>query len=111
MELLLGGIGTLAAAAFVIWVVSLAKSIQKDRVEAGIEDTASIEAEIGDWLHDQLMERFGLETEAWAIERTGRVESTLNAFRSGHAPVKVEVLWMQEMTAFVGLGDYVYVSR
>jgi len=111
MELIFAGIGTLGIALFALWAVSLSKSVRQDRVDSGVDDSETLEADLGEWLHDQLMERFGLETEAWAIERVGRIESRLNECRAPRPPVKVEILWMQEMTAFVGRGDYIYVSR
>jgi predicted Zn-dependent protease len=67
--------------------------------------------EAGEWLHTQLMESFGLETEAWAIERVARVRDSLLKQRPHAKPLAVEVLWTQEMTAFTAPGSYLYVSR
>ena len=40
------------------------------------------EDELGDWLHGQLVEAYGLETEAWARERVERVAERLNVLRT-----------------------------
>lgn len=65
----------------------------------------------GEWLHDELMKAFGLETEAWATDRVARISSALDAKRPFGKPLTVEILWMQEMTAFAAPGRYVYISR
>lgn len=79
------------------------------REEGSMEKDPAEEA--GDWLHERLMESFGLETEAWAIERIARVSEALHKVRPHGKPLKVEVLWTQEMTAFTTPGSYLYVSR
>ena len=76
------------------------------------------EEEIGEEVRVRLVEAFGLETEAWAIERVGRVMERLNAVRlacpepgaSPHA-LTAEILWLQEMSAFTLPGRNVYLSR
>ena len=65
-------------------------------------DDNTIEDETGNWLHERLMERFGLETEVWAIERVSAVTTRLNAARYPQRPLIAEILWMQEMSAFIG---------
>jgi hypothetical protein len=67
--------------------------------------------ELGEWLHGRLMEQFGLETENWAVERAGRAARALNSHRKHFRPLRAEILWTQEMTAFTAPGSYIYVSR
>jgi fermentation-respiration switch protein FrsA (DUF1100 family) len=76
------------------------------------------EDEIGDEVHAQLIDAFGLETEAWATERVTRVMETLNRVRlscpePGAAPrvLVAEILWLQGMHAFTLPGQYLYLSR
>jgi predicted Zn-dependent protease len=76
------------------------------------------EDEIGDEVHTQLMDAFGLETEAWATDRVTRVMEALNRVRlscpePGAAPrvLVAEILWLQGMYAFTLPGQYLYVSR
>jgi predicted Zn-dependent protease len=80
--------------------------------------TLGDEDEIGQWLHDQLLDRFGLETEDWAAGRVARCAERLNRVRAACPadgacphPLTAEVLWMQEMNAFAAPGRYVYVTR
>ncbi len=35
--------------------------------------------EFGEWLHEKLMDSFGIESEAWAIDRVRRVEARLQS--------------------------------
>jgi Zn-dependent protease with chaperone function len=68
--------------------------------------------------HAKLMEAFGHESEAWAIERVGRVSEKLNAVRRA-CPVEgacdytltAEILWLGEMNAFAMPGRYIYLTR
>src|SRR5436309_3427681 len=69
------------------------------------------ELAVGEWIHDQLMPDFGLETEAWAIERVRRVADRLNVARSPNRALTAEILWIDVMTAFAVPGRYVYVGR
>ena len=78
----------------------------------------SIEEEVGEKLHEELMEHFGHETEAWALERMARVSERLNQVRlrcpeSGAClwALTTEILWLGQMTAFAVPGRYVYLSR
>jgi Zn-dependent protease with chaperone function len=73
---------------------------------------------VGEEMHAKLMDAFGHESEAWAIERVGRVTQKLNAVRArcptagacGHA-LTAEILWLGEMNAFATPGQYVYITR
>ncbi|MGC4046334.1 MAG: M48 family metallopeptidase [Armatimonas sp.] len=76
------------------------------------------EEEVGNEVHAQLIDAFGLETEAWATERVARVMEALNRVRlscpePGAAPRELvaEILWLQGMNAFTLPGHYVYLSR
>ena len=80
----------------------------------GIGDDESL----GEWLHAELTERYGVETEAWARERVARASAALEAVRADCAvrgvcphPLRAEILWVGAMTAFTGPGRYVYVTR
>jgi hypothetical protein len=65
----------------------------------------------GEWLHGRLVEKFGLETEAWAGERVRRCERQLQVKRAPRSRMTVEILWLGETTAFTAPGRYVYISR
>lgn len=63
------------------------------------------------WLHRVLTDAYGYEREGWALERIARVESRLQAGVSAGERLKVELLWIPEVTAFTTPGRYVYLSR
>ncbi len=76
------------------------------------------EAELGDWMHAQLVAEYGNETESWATERVGRITARLNSVRAacpvrGVCPqdLKTEILWIGAMTAFAAPGSYIYITR
>lgn len=66
---------------------------------------------LGEWLHTELMENFGVETEAWAIDRVRRVERQLQVYRAPRSRMTAEVLWLAEPNAFTAPGRYVYITR
>jgi len=68
-------------------------------------------AEPGDKLHDELMGAFAHESEAWANERIERVETQLQFHRFPAPRLRVEILWVDMMTAFTAPGRYIYISR
>jgi predicted Zn-dependent protease len=76
------------------------------------------EKTIGEEMHAKLLEAFGHESEAWAIERVGRIATQLNRVR-GKCPVAgacddaltAEILWLGEMNAFATPGRYIYITR
>jgi predicted Zn-dependent protease len=65
----------------------------------------------GAFLHRVLMDAYGAEREAWALERVARVEQRLQADRPAGERLAVEILWIPECNAFTGPGRWVYVSR
>lgn len=74
--------------------------------------------EIGERLHQELAEAYGLESEAWALERIERVTARLNAVRLACPvkgvcphPLRTEILWLGEMNAFAAPGRWVYITR
>lgn len=67
--------------------------------------------EFSAWLHRELVEAYATETEAWAVERVGRVMARLNAARRGRPPLAAEILWLPECNAFTAPGRHVYISR
>jgi predicted Zn-dependent protease len=66
---------------------------------------------VGDWIHRELRSCSHFEVDGWAIERVRRVGERLQRDRPPEARLVVEVPWMDEMTAFVAPGRYIYFSR
>jgi hypothetical protein len=66
---------------------------------------------LSEWLHRVLTDAYAHEREAWALERVARVERRLQAGVPADERLKVEVLWIPEVTAFTFPGRYVYLSR
>jgi len=58
----------------------------------------------GEWLHQQMLEAVTFEDAPWAIERIQRVEARLQAGRAESNRLKVEIPWLEEVTAFTGPG-------
>jgi Zn-dependent protease with chaperone function len=80
--------------------------------------TLTDDDDLGDWLHAKLAEEFSEETEAWAVERVGRVTERLNAVRTacpvpGAAPyaLRTHILWVGQMNAFAAPGRWIYLTR
>jgi predicted Zn-dependent protease len=65
----------------------------------------------GEWLHKEMLEAVVFEEAPWAIDRIRRVEARLQAGRPESNRMKVEIPWLEEVTAFTGPGHYVYFSR
>jgi predicted Zn-dependent protease len=66
---------------------------------------------MSEWLHGVLLDAYAYEREGWALERVARVEGRLQANVPADERLKVEVLWIPEVTAFTFPGGYVYLSR
>jgi predicted Zn-dependent protease len=66
---------------------------------------------VSEWLHGVLTDAYAYEREAWAVERIARVEDRLQAGVPPGERLKVELLWIPEVTAFTFPGRYVYLSR
>ncbi|HEU4882716.1 MAG TPA: M48 family metalloprotease [Longimicrobium sp.] len=66
---------------------------------------------VSTWLHRVLTDAYAYEREAWALERIARVECRLQAGVPESQRLKVELLWIPEVTAFTFPGRYVYLSR
>lgn len=66
---------------------------------------------LGEWLHAELMGTFGVETEAWAVERVRRVERQLQVYRAPRSRMTAEILWLAQPNAFTAPGRYVYITR
>lgn len=79
--------------------------------EPGMLDALDHEIDTGDELHDTLVEEFGLERSAWALDRIRRVEARLQVGRPPEARKTVEILWLPQVNAFTHRGRYVYFSR
>ena len=67
--------------------------------------------EFSDWLHNELVREYALETEAWATERIARVMARLNAERMDVEPIEAVILWLPRSNAFTFAGRYIYISR
>ena len=73
---------------------------------------------LGAWFHRYLTDRFAVETEAWATDQVGRVMARLNAVRARCPvrgacpfPLRAELLWIGERTAFALPGRYWRLTR
>lgn len=66
---------------------------------------------LGEWLHGELMDAYGYETEAWAVDRVERISKRLHAERGSAPPLQAEILWVGAMNAFAAPGRYVYITR
>jgi hypothetical protein len=65
----------------------------------------------GTWIRAELHEGCVVEIDGWAPERVGRVADRLQADRAAAARLKVDVLWIDPITAFTFPGDYIYFGR
>lgn len=65
---------------------------------------------IAEWIHGRLTEAYVVEESGWAAERAARVEARLQADLPDDERLRVMVLWIPEVNAFV-VGDRVYLSR
>jgi len=65
----------------------------------------------GDWLHERLSEEIHFEEEPSWMDRVSRIEARLQEGRDAAERLKVEVPWIEEVTAFTGPGRYIYLSR
>ncbi len=63
--------------------------------------------ELGEWLHEALMEAYGAERAAWALERVQQVGERLQADRPGQQRLHTEILWIPEVNASTGPGRYI----
>jgi Peptidase family M48 len=66
---------------------------------------------VGDWLHQEIVDTFHIESEQWAVERVTRVAARLQAGRSSSEVLEVVVPWIRPITAFTAPGRWIYVSR
>ena len=69
------------------------------------------ERSIGEWLHGELIDAYGYETESWAVERVHRIEDQLQEGRADEERFRTEILWAGAMNAFAVPGRYVYITR
>ncbi len=65
----------------------------------------------GEWLHEEMHAAIYFEQEAWALERSQRIEARLQAGRSDPERLVVEIPWLEVVTAFTAPGRYIYISR
>ena len=65
----------------------------------------------GEWLHRKMLEAVTFEDAPWAIDRVRRVEARLQTDRPESNRLKVEIPWLDEVTAFTAPGRYIYFSR
>ena len=70
-----------------------------------------LDEELGLWLNRQFKETFAQESETWAIERIQRVSENLQAGRPPERRFQVEILWVDQMTAFITPGRFIYITR
>jgi len=65
----------------------------------------------GEWLHKEMLEAAAFEDASWAMDRIRRVEARLQADRLESNRLKVEIPWLEEVTAFTAPGRDIYFSR
>lgn len=73
-----------------------------------VEDPRS---QFAEWLHAELVRECMVESQAWALERIGRVQQRLNECRRGKPALETTVLWIAPPLAFTLAGRHIYVSR
>lgn len=69
------------------------------------------EAAHDDWLHDALVEAYGMDRETWSVSIVERVMTRVNDVLPRSIRLTPVVLWLRPLTAFTAPGRYVYVSR
>ena len=76
--------------------------------------TIARDDDLGDWLHERLVEEYCEETEAWALERVARVTERLNGVRAACPvpgaspyPLRTHILWIGQMNAFATPGRWI----
>src|SRR4051794_13992336 len=67
--------------------------------------------EFGEWLRERLLRACGTDEDPWAVQRVEEVRDRLNRARLPLPLLAVVILFEAEVTAFVGPGRYVYVTR
>src|SRR5437763_1297316 len=80
---------------------------ENDEAIVSFEDDLAV----GEWLHRMLIDAFGLETEAWAVERIRNAGRALQGKRAPRSRLIPEILWMAETNAFTAPGRYIYITR
>jgi predicted Zn-dependent protease len=83
----------------------------RQRQRPRVEPAAADQAQDGGFMHRVLMDAYGVEREAWALQRVQRVERRLQRGRRLADRRRVEILWIAECNAFTAPGPWVYVSR
>jgi predicted Zn-dependent protease len=66
---------------------------------------------VGDWLHQEVVDAFYIETEPWAVDRVTRVATRLQAGRPESEQLEVVIPWIRIITAFTAPGRWIYMSR
>ncbi len=64
-----------------------------------------------DWLHDALVEAYGMDRETWSVGIVEGVMARLHKVLPPSVRLTPVVLWLRPLTAFTTPGHYVYVSR
>ena len=62
-------------------------------------------------LHAELLARYGMEHETWAVERIARVMKKLNGVRRGKPKLEGHILGLSQYNAFTLPGPHLYISR
>ena len=69
------------------------------------------ERKIGEFIYQEIAEGIIIENSGWAYEQVQRVTQKLNQVRIGKPAIKSVVIWVEQVTAFITLGPYIYISR
>jgi Zn-dependent protease with chaperone function len=67
--------------------------------------------EFGEWLHARLESQYGFERKKTLLQRARSAENRLQAGRSPEKRLRVEVLRMKKVNAFIAPGRYLYITR
>ena len=69
------------------------------------------DAELGEWLHQQIVQFVGLDNDPVCARLVRQVQDRLNGVRGSLPPLQVVILFEEELAAFIGPGRYIYLTR
>jgi Zn-dependent protease with chaperone function len=69
------------------------------------------EQEFGDWFYEEIQADLVIEKSGWPFDSTQRVAERLNQQRQTSLKIEPVVIWIDQVTAFIVPGRYLYISR
>src|SRR5437870_9617718 len=67
--------------------------------------------EFGEWMHARLESQYGFERKKAVLQRVRAVESRMQIGRSPEQRMRVEIIRMKQVNAFITPGRYLYITR